>query len=108
MRLSVEETLRNLKQVEEKYKIRFTPTGEVNISEMARDCIDTIESLQQENEQLRAQVARMRETLIECVNALELCAHDELCKIAVSPYDMIQDAKKALAEIDKAIGGKEE
>ena len=49
MRLSVEETLRNLKQVEEKYKIRFIPTGEVNISEMARDCIDTIEALQQEN-----------------------------------------------------------
>lgn len=58
MRLSVEETLRNLKQVEEKYKIRFTPTGEVNISEMVQDCIDTIEALQQENEQLRAQVAR--------------------------------------------------
>ena len=56
VRLSVEETLRNLKQVEEKYKIRFIPTGEVNISEMARDCIDTIEALQQENEQLRAQL----------------------------------------------------
>jgi len=39
---------------------------------------------------------------------LELCTHDELCKIAVSPYDMIQDAKEALAKIDKAIGGKED
>jgi FtsZ-binding cell division protein ZapB len=57
VRLSVEETLRNLKQVEEKYKIRFTPTGEVNISEMARDCIDTIEVLQQENEKLKATLA---------------------------------------------------
>lgn len=171
MRLSVEETLRNLKQVEEKYKIRFIPTGEVNISEMARDCIDTIEALQQENngwqeryyeldaghsrlfkdfcklqqeneqlraqldewkyevkchmdeviarekqiEQLRAQVARMRgalekakEALAECIDALELCTHSELCKIVISPYDMINDAKQTLAAIDKAIGGKED
>jgi len=72
------------------------------------ELLNTIEALQQENEQLRAQVARMREALIECVNALELCTHDELCKIVISPYDMIQDAKEALAEIEKQIGGKED
>ncbi|HHV99959.1 MAG TPA: hypothetical protein GXX36_10405 [Clostridiaceae bacterium] len=75
MRLSVEETLRNLKQVEEKYKIRFTPTGEVNISEMARDCIDTIKALQQENEQLRAQLESLR--CSSCGELPELIATDD-------------------------------
>jgi len=51
---------------------------------------------------------KAREALVECIDALELCTHNELCKIAVSPYDMIRDAKEALAEIDKAIGGKED
>jgi hypothetical protein len=79
------------------------------------DLYDTIEALQQENEQLQVQVARVkevlrkvRETLAECIDALELCTHSELCKIVISPYDMIRDAKEALAEIDKVIGGKEE
>ncbi len=49
---------------------------------------------------------KAREALVECIDALELCTHNELCKIAVSPYDMIRDAKEALAEIDKAIGGR--
>ena len=51
---------------------------------------------------------KTREALVECIDALELCTHNELCKIAVSPYDMIRDAKEALAEIDKVTGGKEE
>lgn len=67
--------------------------------------IDNIEVLQRKNEQLRTQVMRMmetlekaREALANCIDALELCSHDELCKIAISPYDMIQDAKQALEE----------
>ena len=77
MRLSVEETLRNLKQVEEKYKIRFIPTGEVNISEMARDCIDTIEALKQENEQLQkernAAIADMRHLVLIWGGGCSVC-----------------------------------
>jgi hypothetical protein len=76
---------------------------------------EEIKQLWQENEQLQAQVARVkkvlrkvRETLAECIDALELCTHSELCKIVISPYDMINDAKQTLAEIDKVIGGKEE
>lgn len=82
---------------------------------LIRKIAEIIEALQQENEQLRAQVAQVREALrkarealVECIDALELCTHNELCKIAVSPYDMIRDAKEALAEIDKVIGGKED
>jgi len=37
------------------------------MSDIAQDLLDTIEALQKENEQLRAQVARMKE-------ALELCS----------------------------------
>lgn len=106
MRLSVEETLRNLKQVEEKYKIRFTPTGEVNISEMARDCIDTIEALQQENEQLRAQVEMMRETLEKAREALQTIK-EVVSSDKNRMYWTANVASKALAAIDKAIGGKE-
>ena len=102
MRLSVEETLRNLKQVEEKYKIRFTPTGEVNISEMARNCIDTIEALQQENEQLQAQVARVGEALQKAREAIKAAWGNGSVNAAMDK------ASEALAEIDKAIGGKED
>lgn len=76
-----------------------------SMSDIAQDLYDTFEAIQQENEQLRTQVMRMRETLekarealANCIDALELCSHDELCKIAISPYDMIQDAKQALEE----------
>ena len=73
---------------------------------------EEIKQLWQENEQLQAQVARVkkvlrkvRETLAECIDALELCTHSELCKIVISPYYMINDAKQTLAAIDKVIGG---
>jgi len=55
--------------------------------------MDEVIAREKQIEQLRAQVARMREALIECVNA---------------SYDMIQDAREVLAEIDKAIGGEKD
>ncbi len=63
------------------------------------DLIDTIEALRRENEQLRAQVARVREALRKAsawdrVNWFE-CGR---CK----------NMRDALAAIDKAIGGKED
>ncbi len=106
MKLSMEEVRKQHESTKKLYEQGLT-VAPVDVQRVL-DLYDTIEALQQENEQLRTQVARMREALIECVNALELCTHDELCKIAVSPYDMIQDAKEALAAIDKVIGGKEE
>ena len=128
MRSSVEETLRNLKQVEEKYKIRFIPTGEVNISEMARDCIDTIEALQQENERLAGETIKlMRENAQNSMRAESLTAEkDELIKVLKQAreaiqrakenfepygeyeYDVRYDLEEALAGIDKVMGGKEE
>ena len=106
MRLSVEETLRNLKQVEEKNKIRFTPTGEVNISEMARDCIDTIEALQAENEQLQAQVARMREACILGYSYLSLILH----RADIKNWNevgmcSVKDIKHVLNELESAYKG---
>ena len=104
----------------DKVIFKLTGVGEMEYNTVEfKDAIDTIEALQQENEQLQARVARVREVLrkarealveriVECIDALELCTHNELCKIAVSPYDIIRDAKEALAEIDKAIGGKED
>ena len=128
----------------DKVIFKLTGIGEMEYNTVEfKDAIDTIEALQQENngwqeryyeldaghsrlfkdfcklqkenEQLQAQVARVREalrkareTLAECIDALELCTHSELCKIVISPYDMINDAKQTLAEIDKAIGGKED
>lgn len=169
MRLSMEE-VQKMKNWFTNYVSELSELGkkvrDIFSIEEAQNLFDTIEALQQENEQLRAQVARMRdvldeltseldyahllengiewdkntspafdaaldllnsikygdyhnpadvealrkarEALVECIDALELCTHNELCKIAVSPYDMIRDAKEALAEIDKAIGGETE
>ena len=125
----------------DKVIFKLTGIGEMEYNTVEfKDAIDTIEALQQENngwqeryyeldaghsrlfkdfcklqkenEQLQAQVTRVREalrkareTLAECIDALELCTHSELCKIVISPYDMINDAKQTLAAIDKVIGG---
>jgi len=41
------------------------------MSDIAKDLLDTFEALQQENEQLRAQVARLREVIIEKTDKLK-------------------------------------
>jgi regulator of replication initiation timing len=61
-----------------------------------------IEALQQENEQLQAQVARMREVLQKAREAIEAAWSDGSANAAMDK------ASEALAEIDKAIGGKED
>jgi len=61
---------------------------------------DTIEALQQENEQPRAQVEMMRETLEK--------ARKVLHKLRAYEIPGFGETCEALAEIDKAIGGKED
>jgi phage shock protein A len=71
------------------------------LSKYGIDLIDTIEALQQENEQLRAQVARMREALRKARETIS--ARDSWFEC-----DRCANMRDALAEIDKAIGGKED
>ena len=109
------------------------------LSKYGLDLIDTIEALQQENEQLqaqldewkyeakchmdevvardkeieklRAQVARMREALKQAGKAiydLRYTLNYFKNKSGLKPYDNMTQAQEALAEIDKALGGKED
>ena len=55
--------------------------------------------LQQENEQLQAQVAQMRETLQKAMEAIKAAWSDGSANAA------LEKASEALAAIDKAIGG---
>ena len=59
---------------------------------------DAIEALQQENEQLRAQVARMREALRKAREAIKAAWSDGSANAAMDK------ASDALAAIDKVIG----
>jgi phage shock protein A len=70
--------------------------------EQVLDLFDTIEALQQENEQLQAQVARMREALRKAREAIKAAWSDGSANAAMDK------ASEALAEIDRAIGGKED
>jgi phage shock protein A len=75
--------------------------------EQVLDLFDTIEALQQENEQLQAQVARVREALRKAREAIQR-AKENFEPYGEYEYDVRYDLEEALAEIDKAIGGKEE
>lgn len=72
--------------------------------------LDTIEALQQENEQLRAQVARMRELLVKAYDEIEkykcLWKGSKPSGCDCPKPTVLQDEiEQALAAIDKAIGG---
>jgi hypothetical protein len=69
------------------------------LSKYGLDLIDTIEALQQENEQLQAQVARVREALRKA------SAWD---RVNWFECDRCKNMRDALAAIDKVIGGKED
>lgn len=64
--------------------------------------LDTIEALQQENEQLQAQVTRMREALRKAREAIKTAWSDGSANAAMDK------ASEALAAIDKVIGGEED
>ena len=134
----------------EKLRKNNRMSGWTHIDRLIDEAAEAIEALQQENEQLRAQVVRMRETLKEIFELLEehepiwyLRKHYNLITAALSDtpadyhnpadvdalrkareaiqrakenfepygeyeYDVRYDLEKALAAIDKAIGGKED
>jgi hypothetical protein len=104
MRLTPEQVAEEKKYLSElKERVWF---GEHGLTSAEQDLFDTIEALQQENEQLQTQVARMREVDVEALRK----AKYELERIIqdTGEDDIRIRAKEALAEIDKEIGGKED
>jgi len=97
----------------DKVIFKLTGIGEMEYSTVEfKDAIDTIEALQQENEQLRVQVEQVREALRKAREALckgisELKVH---CKYfdQTPEEDACIEMYEAVVEIDKAIGGKED
>ena len=65
-----------------------------------KGAIEAIEALQAENEQLQAQVARVREALRK--------AREVLYNLRMDDYPGFSAICEALAEIDKAMGGEED
>jgi len=73
----------------------------VHLAECGLELIEMVEALQQENEQLQAQVARVREALRKARETIS--ARDSWFEC-----DRCANMREALATIDKAIGGKED
>lgn len=141
MRLTDEKSLLEQVTVEQFRKnLALLKAEEIEIpKKWVLEMLNTIEALQQENEQLRAQldewkyevkchmdeviarekqieqlraqVARMREALKQAGKAiydLRYTLNYFKNKSGLKPYDNMTQAQEALAEIDKAIGGKED
>ena len=73
--------------------------------------MDEVVARDKEIEKLRAQVARMREALKQAGKAiydLRYTLNYFKNKSGLKPYDNMTQAQEALAEIDKAIRGKED
>ena len=66
------ELIRGLRDVEIRYKDCFYSTGEVRVSDMARDCADRIEQLQTENARLEKQLAAAVELI---PHTCKTCGH---------------------------------
>ena len=117
MRLSMDEVRKQHNGVKKLYEQGLR--GATASVEQVLDLFDTIEALQQENEQLQAQVARVKKVLRKVREALDYWR--ELYGIGlevlnwhvngyIETFDSFYDSSgtyKALAEIDKVIGGKE-
>jgi cell division septum initiation protein DivIVA len=93
--MNINEAIEQLKYYQNK---PYVPT----VRKVCDIVLETIEALQQENEQLQAQVARVREVLQKAREAIEAAWSDGSANAAMDK------ASEALAEIDKAIGGKED
>ena len=79
-----EEIIRELKNVEERYRNKPVPTFEVNISSMARSCRQHIEQLEKENAKLSNSVTELTNTKTELENKVtELNKQIEKMKNAV-------------------------
>jgi len=77
------------------------------LSKYGIDLIDTIEALQQENEQLKAQAARMKEALRKAREEVQN-ALDNYELVGEHEYDISEHLQIALTAIDKVIGGAED
>ena len=95
MRLSMEEVQKQHDGIKKLYEQGLR--GATASVEQVLDLFDTIEALQTENEQLQAQVARVREALRKA-SAWDSWFECDRCK----------NMRDALTTIGKAIGGKEE
>ena len=97
MRLTPEQVAEEKKYLSEFKEMLWF--GEHVLTSVEQDWFDTIEALQQENEQLQAQVARVREALRKA------SAWD---RVNWFECDRCKNMRDALAEIDKALRGKED
>ena len=93
--MNINEAIEQLKYYQNK---PYVPT----VRKVCDIALETIEASQAENEQLQAQVARMREALRKAREAIKAAWSDGSANAAMDK------ASEALAEIDKAIGGKED
>lgn len=85
--MSADKTVKNLRAVEKQYKDRFTSTCEVNISEMARDCANVIESLQAQLQESQRReraavdwIQRYTESIDQSCIACRHYTGDSVCK----------------------------
>ena len=93
--MNINEAIEQLKYYQNK---PYVPT----VRKVCDIAMETIEALRQENKQLQAQVARVGEALQKAREAIKAAWSDGSANAAMDK------ASEALAEIDKAIGGKED
>lgn len=88
----------------DKIIFKLTGIGKMEYSTVEfKDVIDTIEALQQENEQLRAQVTRMREACIKGFGFLSLLFHRaDIRNWNEIGMCSVKDVKHAMAELENA------
>ena len=93
--MNINEAIEQLKYYQNK---PYVPT----VRKVCDIALETIEASQAENEQLQAQVARMREALRKAREAIKAAWSDGSANAAMDK------ASEALAEIYNTIGGKED
>lgn len=86
----------------EKLRKNNRMSGWTHIDRLIDEAAEAIETLQQENEQLQAQAARMWEALGKAREAIKAAWGDGSANAAMDK------ASEALTTIDKVIGGKED
>ena len=98
-----------------KERLQISPYGDDKIDELdeaLENCNFQYEQLKLENEQLRARAAQYREALEQIkgfIKGMECyCNYEGEYASQCQPCFIVEQIDKALAEIDKVIGGKEE
>lgn len=85
-KMTDEEIIRELKNIEEQYRNKPVPTFEVNTSLMARSCRQHIEQLAKENAEQKAQIEKMK-NVGNCKHAME-CAkwNEKQCNLGLMRF----------------------